>query len=115
MDRYLLLYRTGKTETVSAPSPLMVERARSLLHEMTIAGVLLAVEGCLPTQHGALVRSEKGELQATDGPFMDLKEIISGVTLIQTKSKLDAVHWSKRLLGVLGEGSVEVRLLAPVG
>lgn len=114
MERYLLFYRTGKLETVTPPSPEMVERSRALLHEMSIAGVLLAVEGCLPTELGARARSEKGELHVTDGPFTDLKEIISGVTLLQTKSKSDAVHWAKRMLTVLGEGSVEVRLLAPL-
>src|ERR1700712_5352391 len=115
MERYLLLYRTGKPETTSPPSEPMVERARSLLHEMTMAGVLLAVEGCLPTELGARARHDKGEITVIDGPFTDLKEIISGVLLLQTKSKSDAIHWSKRLLTILGEGSVEVRLLANVG
>jgi hypothetical protein len=115
MERYLIFYRSGKLETSSPPSEVMVERASSLIHEMTLAGVLLAVEGCLPTEHGARVRNEKGEIVASDGPFTDIKEIISGVVLLQTKSKADAIHWSKRLLTVLGEGSVEVRLLANIG
>lgn len=115
MERYILLYRSGKPETTAPPSEAMVERARTLLHEMTMAGVLLAVEGCLPTEHGARVQSEKGEVLASDGPFTDTQEIISGVVLLQTKAKAEAVHWAKRLLTILREGSIEVRLLANVG
>ena len=115
MERYLLLYRTGKPETAAPLSETMVERARSLLHEMTMAGVLLAVEGCLPTELGVRARRDKEEITVIDGPFTDIREIISGVVLLSTKSKSEAIHWSKQLLTILGEGSVELRLLANIG
>lgn len=79
---------------------------------MTMAGVLLAIEGCSLSLHGARIWTDRGELRVVDGPFADTKQIISGAVLVQTKSKADAVRWGKRLLTILGEGSVELRLLA---
>lgn len=114
MERYLFLYRSGAPEKSAPPSEPEIERARKLIHEMTIAGVLLAVEGCLPSAQGARVYSDKGELQVIEGPFSDVPNIVSGVILMQTKSKADATHWAKRLLMMLGEGSVEVRLLGKI-
>lgn len=115
MERYLYLYRAGTSETSLPPSEDQVERARTLIHEMTTAGVLLAIEGCLPTLHGARIQIDKGELRVADGPFPDTKQLVSGILLLQLKSKSEALHWGKRLLTILGEGSVELRLLADVG
>ena len=115
MERYLFLYRSEAPETSLPPTEPEVERVRKLIHEMTVAGVLLAIEGCLRTELGARVHSERGELRVVDGPFSDASNIVSGVLLLQTKSKADAVDWAKKLLTILGEGSVEVRLLAQVG
>jgi hypothetical protein len=96
------------------PTEDQVTRVGALIHEMTAAGVLIAIEGCLPTRHGARIQLDAGELRVVDGPFTDVKQVVSGVLLLQTKSKADAVHWGKRLLTILGEGSVELRLLANV-
>lgn len=94
------------------PGEDQLNRIESLIHEMTMAGVLVAIEGCSPTLHDARIWTDDGEPRVVDGPFADTKQLISGVVLVQMKSKADAVHWGKRLLAILGEGSVELRLLA---
>jgi hypothetical protein len=114
MERYLYLYRAGTPETTLPPTEDQVTRAGALIHEMTMAGVLLAIEGCLPTRFGARIQMDQGELRVVEGPFTDVKQLVSGVLLLQTKSKADAIHWGKRLLTIVGEGSVELRLLADV-
>ena len=38
-------------------------------------------------------------------------ELIGGFAIIQTKSKEEAVEWTKRFLGVAGDGESEIRLL----
>ena len=112
MERYLFLYRSEAPETSVPPSEAEIERARRLIHEMTLAGALLAAEGCLPTAEGARVYADKGDVKVVDGPFSDVQHIVSGVLLVQTKSKADATGWAKRLLMILGVGSVEVRRVA---
>jgi hypothetical protein len=68
----------------------------------------------LPTAQGARVSSEKGEVKVVEGPFSDVQHIVSGVLLVQAKSKADATEWAKRLLVILGQGSIEVRPLAKI-
>jgi hypothetical protein len=49
-----------------------------------------------------------------DGPFAETKELIAGYTLIQTKSRGEAIEWTKRFPNpaVDGkEGEIEVRQL----
>ena len=49
-----------------------------------------------------------------DGPFAETKELIAGYTLIQVKSRQEALEWSKRFPNPAGEGTqceIEVRQL----
>ena len=47
----------------------------------------LATEGCQPRAHGACARRSRARLTVTDGPFIETKEVVGGVALIQTNSK----------------------------
>jgi hypothetical protein len=85
-----------------------------LIGDMAKAGVLLAVEGCLASRHGARVRIDSGQHTVTDGPFPETKELIAGLCMLQVKSKAEAVEWVKRFLSVVGEGESEIRQLHDV-
>ena len=82
-----------------------------LIGDMAKAGVLLGVEGCLPSSFGSRVRIEDGKYSITDGPFPETKELIAGFCLLQVKTKEEALEWTKRFLGVVGTGESEVRQL----
>ena len=82
-----------------------------LIGEMSKAGVLLAAEGCLPSSHGARVRKEGSRYSVVEGPFSDTNQLLSGLCLLQVKSKAEAIEWTKRFLAVVGEGETEVRQL----
>jgi len=82
-----------------------------LIGDMAKAGVLLAVEGCLPSSHGVRIDIDSGNFTVTDGPFPETKELIAGFCLMQVKSKEEAVEWGKRFLSVVGEGQSEIRQL----
>jgi hypothetical protein len=85
-----------------------------LIGEMAKAGVLLAVEGCLPSQFGARVRVEHGKHRVIDGPFPETKELIAGMCMLQVKNKAEAIEWTKRFLSAVGEGESEIRQLHDV-
>ena len=40
---------------------------------------------------------------------MEAKELVGGWALMECRDLAEAVEWSKRFLGVLGEGEVRVR------
>jgi hypothetical protein len=62
-----------------------------------------------------LARQIPGEKRSViDGPFTEAKELIAGYTIIQVKSREEALEWTKRFPNPVGEGAeaeIEVRQL----
>ena len=64
--------------------------------EMVQAGVMLAGEGLQASSKGARLRFDSGNVNVTDGPFTESKELIAGFWMINVKSKQEAIDWMKR-------------------
>ncbi len=82
--------------------------------ELAKAGVLLEASGLQPSSKGWRVKYSGGKRTVTDGPFSEAKELIAGYTLIQVKSREDALECSRRFPNPLGQGAeaeIEVRRL----
>ncbi len=76
--------------------------------------MLLDGSGLQPSSKGWRIRYSGKRQTVTDGPFAETKELIAGYTLIQAKSKEEALEWSKRYPNPAGngkEGEIEVRRL----
>jgi hypothetical protein len=80
---------------VEPPSPEVYEAMGTFVEEATKAGVIVATGGIGPTAMGAKIT--------------EAKEIIGGWALLECRDLAEAVEWSKRFLGVLGEGETRVR------
>jgi hypothetical protein len=82
--------------------------------QLAQAGVLLDASGLQPSSKGWRVRYEGTQRQVIDGPFTETKELIAGYTLIQVRSRDEALEWSRRFPNPVGEGAaaeIEVRQL----
>src|SRR5258708_9337472 len=55
------------------------------------AGVLLALDGLHPPSTGARVSFATGKPVVTDGPFTESKEVLGGYSMIDVKSREDAI------------------------
>jgi hypothetical protein len=78
--------------------------------ELVKAGVMLAGEGLHPTSKAARVSFSGGQRTVIDGPFAETKELVAGYTIIQVKSKQEAMEWARRFPNPhLAEGEIEVR------
>ena len=78
------------------------------------AGVLLDASGLQPSSKGTRIKYSGGKRTIVDGPFTEAKELIAGYTLIQVKSKEEAMEWAKRFPNPSGEhadGEIEIRQL----
>lgn len=64
--------------------------------ELAKAGVLLDATGLKPTSAGWRVRYSGDKRTVIDGPFAETKELIAGYTLIEVKSREEALEWSRR-------------------
>jgi hypothetical protein len=106
--RFLCLYKPAKAEGTPPREEEMAEMGK-LIEESFKSGILLATEGCLPTSLGARIRRTDGQFKVTDGPFTEAKELVGGFALIHTKSKDEAVAFTKKFMNIAGDGEVEIR------
>jgi hypothetical protein len=83
------------------------------------AGVLLDASLLEDSAAGFRIRYHEGRRSMIDGPFVPGSGLVSGYTLIQVKSREEALEWAKRFPvphGGSGDGEIEVRpLRAPEG
>jgi hypothetical protein len=91
------------------PSSELFEQMGRFVEEAVKAGVIVATGGIAPTSEGVKITLTDGEYTLVDGPFTEVKELVGGWALMECRDLPEAVEWSKRFLGVLGEGEVRVR------
>ena len=100
--------------TPEAPEELMAEMA-AYHEELARAGVLLDGSGLHPSRTGWRIHHDAaGGRQVVDGPFAEAKELIAGYTLIQVRSREEAMEWSRRFPNPAGQGKpavIELRQL----
>ena len=85
------------------PSERLMQDMGKLIEEMTHAGSLVSTAGLMPTRDGVRLRSNKGKLSRTDGPFVESKEVIGGYAILEAKSKAEAIELTRRFLQIHGE------------
>jgi len=107
--KFLSVYKT--VERTVPPSPEEMASMGKLIEEGMKAGWLLAVEGCMPSATGARVRKSQGKMLVTDGPFVETKELIGGLAILQASSKEHAVELAKYFLSYAADGECELRQL----
>src|SRR2546422_6553707 len=91
--------------------PLFAEMAK-YHEELQRAGVLLDASGLQPSSKGWRVKYSGQKRTVVDGPFAETKELIAGYTLIQVKSREEALEWARRFPNpALTDGEIEVRQL----
>ena len=113
--RFMVLVKADKnSEAGVLPDTKLLTEMGKFNEELAKAGVLLAGEGLHPSSKGARVRFSGAKRIVTDGPFTEARELIAGYTLIQVKSREEAMEWARRFPNpaVDGkEGEIEVRQL----
>lgn len=117
--RFMIMVHANKdTEAGVLPTEELIARMTKYHEELMRAGVLLDASGLQPSSKGFRVKYSGGRGTLIDGPFSEAKELIAGYTLIQVKSKEEALEWAKRFPSPFGEkadGEIEVRQLYELG
>ena len=114
--RFMIMVRaTADTEAgVFPPDDNLIAAMASYHEELARAGVLLDAAGLQPSAKGWKVQYRGGQRKVIDGPFAEAKELIAGYTLIQVRSREEAMEWARRFPAPMGEGvdaEIEVRPL----
>jgi len=115
--RFMLIVKATKdSETPFNPSdpkwkPMFAEMEK-YHEELQRAGALLDYAGLQPSAKGWRIKYSSGKRTVTDGPFAETKELVAGYTLIQVKSRGEALEWTRRFpKPSLTDCEVEVRQL----
>lgn len=111
--RFMIMVKEGETPMDGPPSSEMVAAMGRLNKEMIDAGVLLAMEGLMPSKFGTKVKFEGKRRRVTDGPFSETKELIGGFWIIDVKDRAEALAWVDKIPFENGE-EVEIRRVAEV-
>jgi hypothetical protein len=107
--KFMMMVKADKnSEAGLPPSPERMAKIGQVIEEMTKAGVVVAMDGLLPSSKGFRIRSSGGKVTVTDGPFTEAKEIIAGYAIVEAKSKEEAVELAKRFWEAHGDGEGEV-------
>ena len=113
--RFMIIVKgNADSEAGVQPDEELFEAMADFHEELVKAGVLLDASGLQPTSKGWRIRYSGGKRTVIDGPFAESKELIAGYTLIQVKSREEALEWARRFPAPFGEdaeGEIEVRQL----
>jgi hypothetical protein len=113
--RFMIIVKaTHDSEAGIMPEEKLIAEMATYHEELVKAGALLDASGLQPSSKGWRIEYSGGKRTIIDGPFAETKELIAGYTLIQVKSKEEALEWTKRFPNpaVDGkEGEIEVRQL----
>jgi hypothetical protein len=112
--RFMIIVRANKdTEAGVLPEEKLIAEMATYHEQLAKAGVLLDASGLQPSSKGARIKFSGGKRTVIDGPFTEAKELIAGYTLIQVKSREEAMEWAKRFPSPMGDrdGEIEIRQL----
>ena len=114
--RFMIIVKaTADSEAGVMPPASLLAEMGAFHAELARAGVLLDGAGLKASSQGWRVRiGAGGDRQVVDGPFAQTPELMAGYTLIQVRSREEAVEWSRRYPNPTLNGSaceLEVRQL----
>jgi hypothetical protein len=111
--RFMIIVKANKdSEAGVMPSESLIAEMATYHEGLAKAGVLLDANGLQPSSKGWRVRYLGGKRTVIDGPFAETKELIAGYTLIQVKSREEAMEWVRRFPNPgMVDGEIEVRQL----
>jgi hypothetical protein len=114
MKQYLLsvCYPAGGTP----PPPEVLERIMrdvgAIQSDMKAKGVWVFSGGLTDSGSATVVRERGGEIVMMDGPFIEAREQIGGVTVLMSPDLDGALEWARRLTQAIGV-PIEVRAFIP--
>jgi hypothetical protein len=113
--RFMIIVKaTRDSEAGVMPEEKLFAEMAAYHEELAKAGALLDGSGLHPTSKGWRIMYSGKKKTVIDGPFTETKDLVAGYTLIQVKSREEAMEWTRRFPNPAGEGKeaeIEVRQL----
>jgi len=84
------------TESGGEPSRELLDAMLAYNRRMIDAGVMLEGMGLKPSREGVRVVFDGQTTSVVDGPFTESKELVAGYSLLQTRTREEALEWLRR-------------------
>lgn len=95
--RFMILVNAStQPEDGTMPEEKFIAAMAEYHDQLAKAGVLLDASVLQPTSKGWRVRYSDGKRSVIDGPFAEDREPVAGYTIIQVRSREEALEWGRR-------------------
>jgi len=113
MKQYMLsvCYPAGGTKPPPDALQKIMGNVITVQKEMQAAGAWIFSGGLAPPGSATVLRHQGGEVITTDGPFIESKEQIGGITILKAPDLDAALAWGRKLAHAIGT-PIEVRPFA---
>jgi hypothetical protein len=109
--RFMIIRKAdAETEAGVEATEELVTAMLAYNQEMIDAGVMIEGSGLKRSARGARVSFSNGKPTVTDGPFAESKELVAGFSILEVKSKEEAIEWVKRWPPLDGHGNVQIEI-----
>ena len=113
--RFMIIVKaTRDSEAGVMPDEKLLATMQKYHEELVKSGALIDASGLKPSSKGWRIKYSGDKRTMVDGPFPETKELIAGYTIIQVKSREEAMEWARRFPNPAGDGKeseIEVRQL----
>ena len=111
--RFMVMVKaTRDSEAGVMPGEALLTQMAAYHEELQKAGVLRDGSGLHPSSKGWRIKYSGEKRTVVDGPFTETKELVAGYTIIEVKSREEALRWTRRFPNPSidgGEAEIEVR------
>ncbi|MEO7339172.1 MAG: YciI family protein, partial [Caldimonas sp.] len=91
--RFMIIVKaTAASEAGVSPDRNVIAAMAKFHEELSRAGVLLDANGLQPSANGWRIRCAGGHRTVIDGPFDDPRALVAGYTLIEVRSRSEALE-----------------------
>lgn len=95
--RFMIIVKANAdSEAGVMPGEDLLSAMQKYHEELAGAGVLMDASGLKPSSQGWRIKYSGSKRIVVDGPFAETKELIAGYTLINVKSREEALEWTRR-------------------
>jgi hypothetical protein len=111
--RFMIIVKaTRDSEAGVMPEEKLLATMQKYHEELQKAGLLVDGSGLKPSSKGWRIKYSGDKRTFVDGPFAETKELVAGYTIIQVKSREEAIEWTRRFPNPAVDGKageIEVR------
>jgi hypothetical protein len=108
----IIVKATKDSEAGVMPGEELLSTMQKYHEELVKSGVLVDASGLKPSSKGWRIQYAGDKRTFIDGPFTETKELVAGYTIINVKSREEAIELTKRFPNPAGDGKageIEVR------